>query len=167
MKKNVIKILIACAALVVVYTIIWTVYVDIVYLPYIKALDGEKSAVIDGYEYTVCTPIYPSFSGNLSVKESKRNRDVYSETTAGLLIWPSINGECRFHVMLETPTEIYDEYSSGSYIYGYELNSELKPDLSTQEFEDNYNEHKDFFEDNWDKVETMLKKTQSVFNISL
>ena len=57
MKKNVIKILIACAALVVVYTIIWTVYVDIVYFPYIKALDGEKSAVIDGYEYTVCTPI--------------------------------------------------------------------------------------------------------------
>lgn len=58
-------------------------------------------------------------------------------------------------------------YSSGSYIFGYELNSELKPDLSTQEFEDNYNEHKDFFEDNWDKVETMLKKTQSLFNISL
>ncbi len=167
MKNILTKILIGCTAVVAVYSVIWVIYANVVFSPYIKALGGKKTAVIDGYEFSVFTPTYPSFSGNLAVNEIKNGRDVYNETSAGLLIWPGFNGKYRVHVMVETPTEIYDDYHSGSNIYGFEMNAEMKPDLSTEEYADNFNDHKEFFEENRDKIEDMLKKTRSAFNISL
>lgn len=166
MRINLSKILMVLIVAIIIYSVIWAVYVNVVYTPYTKALGGNTTAVIGDYEYTVYAPTYPSFAGNLAVNEIKEGRDVYNESTAGLIIWPGINGKCKIHVMMETPKEKYDEYSSGSHIYGFDIDTDLNPDMSTNESRTEYNEHKEFFEDNWDKIEDIISNTKTVFDIS-
>lgn len=162
-KKKVRAILLMIAAVFVIYNIIWFIYVYKVYSPFVDALGKDRYAQVDGYEYYVAIPHYLSFTGNLTAGESNKNRDIYNETSVSLIIWPRFDGTYKVHARVETPKVKEDEFSSSSAIYGFDLNGDLKPDLSDKD----YNEHKEFFDENYEKIEDVLVKAQSTFNIDL
>lgn len=166
-KKTIMIILLACVSVFALYCVVWIVYVSRVYLPFIKALDGSKNTESDGYFYYVATPSFLSFNGNLAVGESRKDKDVFEDSSVDLIIWPQINGGYKVLVQVETPKEKIDEYNTKSAMYGVYLNSDLKPDLSDEETVQSYYEHKEFFKENWDKIENALDKACAAFDLSL
>lgn len=162
-KKKVKAYLLIITAVFVIYNMIWFFYIYKVYLPFLNALGKERYIEENGYEYYVAIPHYLSFSGNLSAGESHKNRDIYNETSVSLIIWPRLNGTYRVNARVETPKEKEDEYHSSSAIYGFDLNSDMKPDPSDV----NYNEHKEFFDTNLKKIDDVLAKAQSKYDICL
>ena len=59
-----------------------------------------------------------------------------------------------------------DEYNTKSAMYVFYLNSDLKPDLTDEETIQSYYEHKEFFEEKWDKIENVLDKARATFDLS-
>lgn len=166
-RKRIIIILLACVSVFALYCVVWAVYVSRVYSPFIKGLDGAKTVESDGYFYYVATPSFLSFTGNLAVAESRKDKDVFEDSSVDLIIWPQMNGEYKVLVQVETPKERVDEYNTKSAMYGFYLNSDLKPDLTDEETIQSYYEHKEFFEENWDKIENALDKARATFDLSI
>ncbi len=166
-KKTLLIFLSVCASVFALYCVIWAVYVSTVYSPFIKALNGADTVESEGYFYHVKAPSFLSFTGNLAVGESRKDKDAFEDSSVDLIIWPQMNGEYKVLVQVETPKEKVDEYSTKSAMYGFYLNSDLKPNLSDEETVQSYNEHKEFFEENWDKIENALDKARATFDLSI
>ncbi len=168
MKKAIKWLIISVVLLFGIYNIIWIVYVQYRYYPFVKALGDNTYWEDDGYVYYIKIPDYLSFTGNLSIDESKIGRDVHSETTVGILIWPKFGGGYTVVAQVETPT-IVDEStrSSHSEMYSILLNDEMKPDLSIEENGNAYYKHKTIYDDNWEKIEDALEKARIRWHINI
>ena len=168
MKKVFKRLIISFTILFGIYNIIWLVYVQYRYYPFIKALGDNTYWEDDGYVYYIKTPDYLSFVGNLSIDEYKTGRDIYNETTVGILIWPQIDG--GYTVAAQVQTTAIADYSARSVcstMYSIMLNDDMTPDLSTEANANSYYEYQTIYEDNWEKIEAVLEKARIRWHINI
>lgn len=129
--------------------ILWFLYSEIKYNPYLKNLENTKgvfhSVDSEGYNFSASKPAYLETTGNLAV--------VYKDNT--LIIWPKINGEFDYGVIVE--------YKGESYQISIDKNCNAikNKDITNEE----YNFLKEIIDLNNHEIKKLLEKAFTFWNL--
>ena len=166
MKKYLKIFLTVVIGVLIAYAFIWSIYVQVRYKPFVKALDGQKYLEEEGYVYYIKKPSFPSFTGNLSITESRNltkedNECIY----AYLIIWPRFWGGYGVAANVGKTTVDYDNRHSHTDAYGIMLDENRKPDYSVPNVYEIYTENKELFDSNMDRIDNLYERAYEKWNI--
>ena len=115
--KKILKIVLALVIVFAAFNIIWFAWSRIKYGKFCGGMqEGDFSNFItrryvytdaDGYDYLVKYPDYLSFTGNMSLGLPSTEENPF---TNALIIWPKLNGEYQFGVLLYEENMQYAVY---------------------------------------------------------
>ena len=118
MKRKVLKIVLAAAAVFVLYNVLWFAWSHVKYGEFSRGMEkAEFGSFVtphyiytdsDRYDYLVKYPDYLSFTGNMSVGLPSADENFFTDA---LIIWPKSGGRYELGVLL------YDEDGSGYSVY--------------------------------------------------
>lgn len=165
MNKKIKIILLALLGVMILYTTLWSAYVTVRYSPFIKAQGGQKLLEKDGYVYYVKKPTFPSFTGNLSIAESRRIKPHDDGIYAYLIIWPRAFGGYDVAANIGTTTVDIENRSSHTFAYGIMLDEDRKPDYSVSDVYKIYAENKELFDNNMYRIDDLYEKSHEMWGI--
>ena len=118
MKRKILMIVLAAAALFAAYNAVWFAWSRVKYGALSDGMEEMDfgafaapryiSADADGYDYLVKYPEYLSFVGNMSVGLPAADDNPFTDA---LIVWPKLGGGYEFGVLL------YDEDGTGYSVY--------------------------------------------------
>ena len=143
--KKILKVFSVILAVFLVFNIIWALMVFPKYKDYKNAVGYDEQRERwycreDDYIYSVSSPDYLSFTGNLSVSEvmkMKKDGTIENKTNCSIIIWPELNGEYKFGANIGIRN---DDNSITS--YKYYIDEKIQP------VNELVGEDKNIFEDN-------------------
>lgn len=155
------KILIGLLAAFLLWNLVWFGYTHMKYAPYKEAvgydeLRGWYFRDEDDYVFSVATPDYPSFTGNLSITqvwEYSNDGKILNESICNMLIWPLMNGKYEYGVSIGVKTEDGEGLISNSFY----LDSKMQPiDILTDE-------QQKMLDENADEIAVLYQKAKKMW----
>jgi hypothetical protein len=118
MKRKILTIVLAAAALFALYNVLWFAWSHFTYGAFSDGMEVTDFSNFltphyidtdtDRYDYLVKYPDYLSFTGNLSVGLPSTDENFFTDA---LILWPKAGGKYEYGVLL------YDEDGSGYSVY--------------------------------------------------
>ena len=155
------KILIGLLAAFLLWNLVWFGYTHMKYAPYKEAVgyDEQRGWYFrdeDDYVFSVTTPDYLSFTGNLSITqvwEYSNDGKILNESICDMLIWPLMNGEYEYGVSIGVKTEDGEGLISNNFY----LDSKMQPiDILTDE-------QQKLLDENADEIAVLYQKAKKMW----
>ena len=150
----------------VLYNLVWSMYVTVTYRPFIDKLGGVKRLETDEYTYSIKTPNYLSFTGNLSISENVKVYPNDEGINAGsIMIWPKFHNKFLVAFNVSKTTVNIETRNTHTDIIGIMLDQNKEPDFSVPGVYKLYNENKELFDSSKEDIEKLYTEAYKTWGI--